>query len=86
MDLCFARQRTFFHKCHRCIYRGQAANWEPDEPTMAMIHSRAPEEAAILGVKEVELPLPRERKNAAAKGILPKAKAGKQASTKAAEA
>jgi hypothetical protein len=31
VDVCMARQRTFFHKCHRCIYRGQAANWEPAE-------------------------------------------------------
>ncbi|MFT4514701.1 MAG: hypothetical protein ACI89X_005012 [Planctomycetota bacterium] len=31
-DVCLARQATNFHKCHRCIYRGQAADWAPDEP------------------------------------------------------
>ena len=24
-----ARQRGFYHKCHRCLYRGKPANWEP---------------------------------------------------------
>ncbi|MBZ0154552.1 MAG: hypothetical protein K8J09_23735 [Planctomycetes bacterium] len=28
-DTCLARQGSNFHKCHRCIYRGMAANWEP---------------------------------------------------------
>jgi hypothetical protein len=31
-DVCLARQATNFHKCHRCVYRGQAADWVPDEP------------------------------------------------------
>jgi len=26
---CMAQQRCFYHKCHRCIFRGQPANWEP---------------------------------------------------------
>lgn len=26
---CLTRQATNFHKCHRCIYRGQAADWRP---------------------------------------------------------
>ncbi|MBL8731341.1 MAG: hypothetical protein JNN13_03110 [Planctomycetes bacterium] len=28
-DTCLARQGSNFHKCHRCIYRGMAATWEP---------------------------------------------------------
>jgi hypothetical protein len=28
-DVCLARQGAHFHKCHRCVYRGQAADWEP---------------------------------------------------------
>lgn len=33
-DVCMSRQRGFYHKCHRCLYRGKAANWEPaaDQP------------------------------------------------------
>lgn len=31
-DTCQARQGAFFHKCHRCIYRGKAADWEPEQP------------------------------------------------------
>lgn len=25
--VCLARQRTNFHKCHKCVYRGKAADW-----------------------------------------------------------
>lgn len=81
MDVCFALQRTFFHKCHRCIYRGQAANWEPDAPLMAMINL-APEESAIVGVKEVELPLPTARKKAPAKAGSVRADSAKSRSAK----
>jgi len=24
---CQARQRSHFHKCHRCVYRGKASDW-----------------------------------------------------------
>jgi hypothetical protein len=30
-DVCLSRQATNFHKCHRCIYRGKAADWAPDD-------------------------------------------------------
>ncbi len=26
-EACQAQQRTHFHKCHRCVYRGKAADW-----------------------------------------------------------
>ena len=29
-DVCQTRQCANYHKCHRCIYRGKAANWEPE--------------------------------------------------------
>ena len=32
LEVCLARQATFFHKCHKCIYRGKAADWEPEDP------------------------------------------------------
>ena len=28
VSVCQARQGTHFHKCHKCIYRGKAADWE----------------------------------------------------------
>jgi hypothetical protein len=28
-DLCMQRQREFYHKCHRCMFRGQAADFAP---------------------------------------------------------
>jgi len=55
VDVCFARQRTFFHKCHRCIYRGQAANWEPEVAPMAMIDIHAAEQPAKAEVARLEL-------------------------------
>jgi len=55
-DVCQARQGTFFHKCHRCIYRGQPANWEPAEAPMAMVNVHAAEEPGSAGVKTVKIP------------------------------
>ncbi|MBL8752012.1 MAG: hypothetical protein JNK15_01820 [Planctomycetes bacterium] len=55
VDVCMARQRTFFHKCHRCIYRGQSACWEPEVPPLAMINVHAAEEPAHAEVKQVEI-------------------------------
>ncbi len=55
VDVCFARQRTFFHKCHRCIYRGQAANWEPEVAPMAMIDIDVAEEPTRAEAPGLEL-------------------------------
>jgi len=57
-EVCMARQNTFFHKCHRCIYRGQAASWEPAEPPMAMLRQHAPEEVPHADQKVVEIVRP----------------------------
>jgi hypothetical protein len=27
VGLCMARQREMYHKCHRCVFRGQAADY-----------------------------------------------------------
>jgi hypothetical protein len=51
-----ARQRTFFHKCHRCIYRGKAADWEPAEPPLAMLNVHAAEEPGPQAAKPATLP------------------------------
>lgn len=79
VEVCLARQRTFFHKCHRCIYRGQAANWEPEQPAMAMINIHAAEEAGAVGVKQVALPIAARSKAPAAVAAAkaPKGKAAK---------
>jgi hypothetical protein len=37
VDVCLARQDAQFHKCHRCIYRGKAASWEPAESQLPML-------------------------------------------------
>lgn len=71
-DVCMARQRTFFHKCHRCIYRGQPANWEPAEAPLAMLNMQTAEEPAHGDVKTVEL-----SRLTASKGKKPAKKAAK---------
>ena len=30
VDTCMARQREFYHKCHRCLYRGKPAGFVID--------------------------------------------------------
>ena len=57
-DVCLARQASNFHKCHRCIYRGEAADWEPEEPPHAMVNVHAAEEVARADVKRVVIPRP----------------------------
>ena len=54
-EVCMARQRTFFHTCHRCIYRGQAATWEPEVSPLAMINVHAAEEPSHADVKTVDI-------------------------------
>ena len=64
VDVCLARQSSNFHKCHRCIYRGMAASWEPENPPLAMINVHDAEEPSQADVKIVEIP----RLDVAAKG------------------
>lgn len=81
-DVCMARQRSFFHKCHRCIYRGQAAEWEPEAPPLPMLNVHAAEEPAHADVKEVPLARPAAAKGPAAKTPPAKAPSGKPAVVK----
>jgi hypothetical protein len=46
-EVCMSRQRGFYHKCHRCMYRGKAASWEPAPEQLAA--ARALESAAAAG-------------------------------------
>ena len=56
-DVCLGRQGTNFHKCHRCIYRGQAADWQPEEsPPALLVH--VSEEPRPADVKKVVIPRP----------------------------
>src|SRR5262249_37844101 len=31
VDECLRRQHCNYHKCHRCVYRGQTAHWTPPD-------------------------------------------------------
>lgn len=55
-EVCLLRQRTFFHKCHRCIYRGHAADWEPEAAPVTPIDVRVDEEQVVAAVKIVAIP------------------------------
>jgi hypothetical protein len=69
VEVCMARQRTFFHKCHRCIYRGQPAAWEPEEAPAAMLNVHTAEEPVHADVRPLEIgPPERAVANAAAPG------------------
>jgi hypothetical protein len=77
IEVCLARQDSNFHKCHRCIYRGQGASWEPASPPLAMLNMNAED----IEVKTVQLGRPAKK--------LPKSvppAAAKSAATKAAQA
>jgi hypothetical protein len=79
VDVCMARQRTFFHKCHRCIYRGKPAGWQPENPDQGAIELRVAEEPARVGVVEVEAIAARSAKGGAAKGGKAKSAAARSA-------
>ena len=31
VGVCMARQGDQFHKCHKCVFRGKTADWQPEE-------------------------------------------------------
>ena len=72
-EVCQARQASNFHKCHRCIYRGKPAAWEPENPPLAMINVHAAEEPAQFEVKTVEI----HRTKVAAKPVVKAARTSK---------
>ena len=43
--LCLSRQRGFYHKCHRCLYRGKPADFSL-ETEIPRLNGAAPEEGA----------------------------------------
>jgi hypothetical protein len=89
-DVCQTRQCANYHKCHRCIYRGKAANWEPETPPLAMINVHAAEEPATADVKRIDVTISTKAPAKAGKGdkvAKPAGKvAAKTAAAKAAEA
>ena len=56
-SVCLARQATNFHKCHRCVYRGQAADWAPVEPELS-IKMQTAQEPHPSDVRKVVIPRP----------------------------
>ncbi|MBL8737083.1 MAG: hypothetical protein JNL12_11690 [Planctomycetes bacterium] len=85
-DVCQTRQCANFHKCHRCIYRGKAASWEPEHPPISLMPMHDAEEPGI-EVTEVDLGKPKKVVAATKGAVGAKGKAaGKTTAAKAAEA
>ncbi|MFK7738976.1 MAG: hypothetical protein AB8H80_01540 [Planctomycetota bacterium] len=65
-DVCLARQDNNFHKCHRCVYRGKAKDWESDHPDHAVLdvfaadgQDKDGQDKDGEGKKAVEIPRPK---------------------------
>jgi len=56
-DVCLARQATNFHKCHRCVFRGQAAEWAPEESEQT-IDMQTAQDPNPKDVRKVVIPRP----------------------------
>ena len=51
--VCLERQRQLYHKCHKCVYRGEPANW-----VAPAVQAPGPDPAAIERATVTELPRP----------------------------
>ncbi len=91
-DDCMARQSCHYHKCHRCIYRGQAASWQPEGlGEVELPRGLAPRTAEReVPSKTVAVPLPigvaAQKKPAASKPAAKKPAVGKPSAAKSAAA
>jgi hypothetical protein len=65
---CVERQQCNYHKCHRCIYRGKAVDWQPDgeAPAQAGLNG-----SARNGVAHAPVELPRPERLPARKPAAP---------------
>ena len=71
VEQCLSRQRCFYHKCHRCAYRGQPAAFvlEPQEFGRGTVEVPPVEEVdPIPGRHVASEPIPLRRLPAAAEG------------------
>jgi len=84
-DVCQTRQCANFHKCHRCIYRGKAASWEPEHPPIALMPMHDAEEPGI-EVTEVDLGKPKKVAASGKGAVAAKGKTAAKPVAKAAEA
>ncbi|MBM4060828.1 MAG: hypothetical protein FJ265_07000 [Planctomycetes bacterium] len=50
-----ARQRNFFHKCHRCVFRGKPADWLLEPAAEVVRLSATAETPESSSVRKVEL-------------------------------
>ncbi|MGE3173259.1 MAG: hypothetical protein AB7O97_11595 [Planctomycetota bacterium] len=50
---CLSRQSCNYHKCHRCVFRGKAAGWQPEGGAQTSV-----DPGERLPARTVELPRP----------------------------
>ena len=60
---CMARQECNYHKCHRCVFRGKAVDWEPEGGVADVGNMTSV--AAREVPKTVEVPRPERQREAA---------------------
>lgn len=88
---CMSRQSCHYHKCHRCVFRGKAADWQPEGSVVASPNGPTHVGERAVPAKIVEIPRPTKApataKPAATKSASkPVAAARKGSKSKAAEA
>ncbi len=55
---CMSRQSCHYHKCHRCMFRGKAAEWQPEEPAVSSQNGTTRVGERAVPTKIVEIPRP----------------------------
>lgn len=81
---CMSRQSCHYHKCHRCVFRGKAADWQPE--ASAPVPASGPTHVGERAVPAKIVEIPRPAKAPAAKAAGKTAAPRKVAKSKSAEA
>jgi hypothetical protein len=55
---CLQRQGCNYHKCHRCLYRGKAAEWQPEGGARREAAARSQTGERAVPSRTVDVPRP----------------------------
>lgn len=61
VETCASRQQCNYHKCHRCLYRGKPAAWEPATVAADREIAASMTTVAARGVPANKVPVPHKR-------------------------
>ena len=82
---CMSRQSCHYHKCHRCVFRGKAADWQPEGSVVVSPNGPTHVGERAVPTKIVEIPRPTKAPATGKPAAKPAAAARKVAKSKAAE-